>query len=143
MGPESLVFICEKSTLEERGSTILSDAQFTDPSPTSFTLFLEHYISQMWFLYLLIKKPLAFLFNNIVQKYLFLCCGSVSCKHSFTAVSGGRKFHLKYLPAGILGGKDPPPGAGCGAWRLFKNPALRKLGQNVSTPMAGKDPFKR
>lgn len=57
-------------------------------------------------------------------------------------VDSDRK-HLKYLPAGILGGKDPPAGTGFGAWMLFKNPALRKFGQNASTPIAEKDPLER
>jgi hypothetical protein len=65
----------------------------------------------------------------------------ITCDSS--ALCGVRRVHLKYLPAGILGGSDPPAGTGCGAWMLFKNPALRKLGQKASTPMAGKDPFKR
>lgn len=74
--------------------------------------------------------------------YLFYC-GSINCKHSPPAVYEGRKFHLKYVPAGSLGGSDPPAATGVGAWMLLRNPALRKLGQNVSIPKSGKDPFKR
>lgn len=135
-------FICEKSSLEERGSTTW-DAQFTDASSTSFTLFLEHYVSQMWFLHLLIKSHLHFCSTVYFRNIVFLYCGVVNCKHSSTAVSGGRKRHLKYLPAGILGGKDPLPlalDAGPGG---YLKPCPQEAGAEHFHPNGRKDPFKR
>lgn len=69
---------------------------------------------------------------------------SISCEESSIARYGAGGVYLGYLPAGILGGRDPPAAlTGCGAWMLFRNPALRKLGQKASMPIAGKDPWKK
>lgn len=81
--------------------------------------------------------------SKLFWKYSFLYYSSINCEKSSVGSCGGREMYLGYLPAGILGGREPPAVTGCGAWMPFKNPALRKLGQKASTPIAGKDPWKR